>query len=116
MGGSMRKPMQRIAPFLWFDHQAVERPPTDTPRARRPWRSAARVGRPLRGLDFALGRGVVGVGDAGKRRRDAGEEHKREDNRSLHPDLPPFLLTVATANTPEAIQRRSDEWTLILRY
>src|SRR6058998_2255559 len=38
----------------------------------------------LRGLDFALGRGVVGVGDAGKRRRDAGEEHKREDHRSLH--------------------------------
>src|SRR2546428_3112810 len=24
MGGSMRKPMQRIAPFLWFDHQAEE--------------------------------------------------------------------------------------------
>src|SRR5437867_6730589 len=65
----------------------------------------------LRGLDFALGRGVVGVGDAGKRRRDAGEEHKREDHRSLHPDLPPFLLTVTTANTTEAIQRRSDEWT-----
>src|SRR5213593_3820412 len=70
----------------------------------------------LRGLDFALGRGVVGVGDAGKRRREAGEEHKREDHRSLHPDLPPFLLTVTTANTPEAIQRRSDERTLILRY
>src|SRR5438128_5556574 len=24
MGGSMRKPMQRIAPFLWFDHHAGE--------------------------------------------------------------------------------------------
>src|SRR5216117_4194041 len=24
MGGSMRKPMQRITPFLWFDHQAEE--------------------------------------------------------------------------------------------
>ena len=70
----------------------------------------------LRGLDFALGRGVVGVGDAGNRCRDAREEHKREDNRSLHLDLPPFLLTVTTANTPEAIQRRSDEGTLTFRY
>src|SRR2546425_11196455 len=24
MGGSVRKPMQRITPFLWFDHQAEE--------------------------------------------------------------------------------------------
>src|SRR3989442_10265716 len=24
VGGSMRKPMQRITPFLWFDHQAEE--------------------------------------------------------------------------------------------
>jgi len=73
---TVRHRMDVCIPCLSVDATAP-RPPTDGPRARRPWkvwRARVPLGLvTLRSLDFALGRGVVAVDDAVQRRRDAGE-------------------------------------------
>src|SRR2546425_13317835 len=101
---TVRHRMDVCIPCLSVDATAP-RPPTDGPRARRPWK----VWPPrvplglvtLRSLDFALGRGVVPADDALQRRRDAGAGHKRKNKGSPQCLLPPFLRPVTTATTPE---------------